>query len=84
MILVLLIVLAGLIWAIQTESDRSEQEQVQAVGQCAGCHALVEPEWLVCPHCRERLRESCRHCQQSKLVSYSYCPYCGTGAKGAV
>lgn len=81
MILVLLIILAGLIWAIQTETDRSEQESIQLVCECNGCHALVEPELLVCPHCHERLSESCPHCQQSKLVSQLHCPYCGERSK---
>lgn len=82
MILVLLIILAGLIWAIQAETDRSEQEAIQVVGECTRCHALVEPEWLVCPHCRERLSESCTHCHRGKLVSQPHCPYCGELSKG--
>lgn len=84
MILVLLIILAVLIWAIQGEIDRSTEENIQVVGECSSCKAVVEPDWLVCPHCRERLSESCTGCHRGKLVSQPHCPYCGEASKGMV
>jgi len=83
MILLLLIILAVLIWAIQREIDRSPEDPIQVVGSCPGCQAVVEPEWLVCPHCRERLSESCSHCHRGKLLAHNHCPYCGEFSKGA-
>lgn len=82
MILLLMIMLAVLIWTIQGEIDRSTREPVQAVGDCSGCHAPVEPEWLVCPHCRKRLSASCVHCHRGKLLSQRHCPYCGERSQG--
>lgn len=83
MILMLLISLAFLIWAIQREAELvAAPETIQVVDACPGCSALIEPEWLVCPHCRDRLSESCRHCHRGKLLSQSHCPYCGVAATG--
>lgn len=77
MILVLLIILGVLIWSIQKEIDRSSRDSRLALGECPGCEAVIEPEWLVCPHCKEKLCESCAHCHRSKFISQRHCPYCG-------
>ena len=81
MILLLLIIMAVLLWAIQSEIDSSKDEPVQVVGSCTGCQAVVEPEWLVCPHCRQRLTESCSNCHRGKLLSHVHCPYCGEASQ---
>ncbi|PLX89558.1 MAG: hypothetical protein C0618_00885 [Desulfuromonas sp.] len=77
MILILLITLAVLLWAIQAETELRDREIVQVVGACPQCTALVELNWLVCPHCRTRLSDSCKRCQHSKMINYRHCPHCG-------
>ena len=81
MVLVLLLILALLLWVIQGELDSSGQEIPVAGGQCSNCHAEIDIDWMVCPHCQQRLRESCVGCHRGKLVSQVYCPLCGDHGK---
>ena len=83
MVLLLLLTLALLVWMIQAELDSSGRE-VPITGQhCSNCQALVDIDWMVCPHCQQRLRESCHCCHKGKLVSHPHCPFCGAGKEGA-
>jgi hypothetical protein len=45
---------------------------------CPSCHKRVEADFLFCPHCRIRLRESCLKCSKPLSLSWVACPYCGT------
>ncbi len=79
MIFLLLLVLAFLLLKIQDElSDPLVEESVAT--SCPGCSKEIEFDWMVCPHCLLRLRESCSSCQQGKLISHRYCPACGAQA----
>ena len=45
---------------------------------CWVCNAEVQPEFLVCPVCTTRLRQSCRNCKQPLEALWQVCPYCAT------
>jgi hypothetical protein len=46
--------------------------------QCPVCRAPVEPEFLVCPVCTTKLRQSCTTCKQPLEPLWQVCPYCET------
>lgn len=76
MVFLLLIFLALLLMKIQDELNRVAVEP-QVISACSACGKAVELDWVVCPHCRQRLSENCSLCQSRKLVSQTFCPYCG-------
>lgn len=79
MIFLLLITLAFLLLRIQDElNDHPVAQTVTA--SCPSCEKEIELDWMVCPHCLQRLRENCSVCQQRKLISHHFCPSCGSGA----
>jgi len=45
---------------------------------CWVCSARVEPEFLVCPVCTTRLRQSCTSCSRPLEPAWQVCPYCET------
>jgi hypothetical protein len=79
MIFLLLICLAFLLLRIQDEIHGSEVEE-SATASCPSCDKEISFDWMVCPHCLQRLHENCASCQQRKLISHSFCPSCGCGA----
>ena len=81
MVLVLLISMALLLWSIQRELDPARREPQPVGTNCPRCRAVVHDDWLVCPHCEQGLRESCRNCHHGKLISQLNCPYCGAAAE---
>lgn len=78
MIFLLLISLAFLLLMIQDELNGSVVEE-PLTASCPGCVKQISLDWMVCPHCLQRLRESCPSCQKRKLISHGFCPSCGCG-----
>ena len=78
MVLLLLISLTVLLWMILDELDPAKREPRIVGTNCPGCKSIVDADWMVCPHCRQLLKETCRHCHRGKLVNQHNCPYCGT------
>lgn len=76
MIFLLLIILAFLLFQIQDEFKPSQPAE-NLTAECPGCSKEVELDWMVCPHCLQRLRETCPSCQQRKLISHNFCTSCG-------
>jgi Double zinc ribbon len=46
--------------------------------RCPVCRSVVEPEFLVCPVCTTRLRESCSGCKAPLDPLWQVCPFCET------
>ena len=44
---------------------------------CPSCRRFVEKDFLFCPHCQTRLRESCVSCERPLSFSWIACPACG-------
>ena len=77
MVLVLLVILGLLAWAILGELERIQEPLPPPSGDCPGCGRPVEDDWLLCPLCHERLRESCGQCGQANPVYHRFCSACG-------
>lgn len=45
---------------------------------CPACHKPVEKDFLICPHCRKKLKNACSNCQKPLNLSWTICPYCKT------
>ncbi len=43
---------------------------------CPACHKPIEKEFLICPHCRKKLKHSCPKCDKPMNLSWTICPYC--------
>ncbi|WP_020676227.1 double zinc ribbon domain-containing protein [Geopsychrobacter electrodiphilus] len=81
MIFLLLMIMAFLFLKIQDNLNAPEiVESVTAA--CPGCAKEVELDWMVCPHCLQRLRENCPQCHQRKMIIHLFCPSCGSRAVG--
>jgi RNA polymerase subunit RPABC4/transcription elongation factor Spt4 len=51
--------------------------EVEKQHHCAACKYPIEADWLVCPHCRTRLRRICSSCGRLVETDWSLCAYCG-------
>ena len=43
---------------------------------CPGCQRSVDPEFVLCPHCRTALRGPCPACSRLIDLRWDVCPYC--------
>jgi hypothetical protein len=50
---------------------------------CPTCRQTVREDYLVCPNCKTRLRETCGQCAKPLELSWAACPYCGSAGPNA-
>lgn len=72
--------------------DRDEQElevalkqrELMKYGECAKCGYPVQSDYIVCPNCRQRLKNVCANpaCGRPLDPSWNVCPYCAHPAPG--
>lgn len=43
---------------------------------CSSCFKPIEPDFLICPYCLKKLKESCPRCGRALRISWTVCPYC--------
>lgn len=60
--------------ALEEEALLQEIEERPA---CPGCSRVVDPHWLLCPHCHTRLRKACPDCNSLMELQWNLCPFCG-------
>ena len=66
------------------EDIRERQLEIKAIEQrlegqkCPACRAEVDSDFLVCPVCLTRLRQSCASCLRPLASGWLVCPYCET------
>jgi hypothetical protein len=77
MVLIFLLSLAFLAVGILTELERRQEDVPPVGGGCPGCARPAEADWLLCPHCRTLLKESCGSCGRHVSVWHAFCPGCG-------
>ena len=46
--------------------------------KCPACGNEVKEDYLVCPYCRKKLKNSCIKCGKPLNLNWKVCPYCGT------
>ena len=51
--------------------------EVEKQHHCAACRRPIESDWLICPHCRTRLRRVCSSCGRLVEADWALCAYCG-------
>jgi hypothetical protein len=66
------------------EDVRERDLEIQAIErrlgaqECPVCHTEVDSDFLVCPVCTKRLRQSCESCLRPLESAWLVCPYCET------
>jgi RNA polymerase subunit RPABC4/transcription elongation factor Spt4 len=81
----LAVILYRIVRPPETVSEASERAlaeeamlvEVEKQHHCAACKRPVESDWLICPHCRTRLRRICSSCGRLVETDWSLCAYCG-------
>lgn len=46
--------------------------------RCPACGKEVKDDFLICPHCRKKLKNSCISCGKPLNLDWKICPYCRT------
>jgi hypothetical protein len=77
LVLIFLVTLAFLSLAILAELERRQESAQHPGGCCPDCARPVEADWLLCPHCRTLLKESCAGCGRHISTWHPFCPGCG-------
>ncbi|MBX6770250.1 MAG: zinc ribbon domain-containing protein [Chloroflexi bacterium] len=60
--------------SLEEESLIQDIEERQS---CPGCKRRVQPDFIVCPTCRARLKQPCASCGRLLQLNWRVCPYCG-------
>ena len=45
---------------------------------CPSCGNEVKPDFLICPYCRKKLKNTCISCKKPLEFNWKVCPYCKT------
>jgi hypothetical protein len=68
----------------RTAADRRAESLVAALAdtvaadsRCPGCAALIDHDWLRCPHCATWLAAPCSACGEWSPADLDLCPFCG-------
>lgn len=60
------------------EAEALMREMPDARPACPGCQRSIREEFIVCPHCRTKLRQPCAICDRPLDLNWTACPYCAT------
>lgn len=61
-----------------------KQRQLMQYGECARCGYPVKDDYVVCPNCKQKLKDVCSVCKKPLDFNWVTCPYCGTPKMQAV
>jgi RNA polymerase subunit RPABC4/transcription elongation factor Spt4 len=56
-------------------------QEIEARPICPNCHQRIEPDFLLCPRCLTKLKDTCRSCKRLIEPDWTVCPYCATDRK---
>lgn len=56
-------------------------DQASGDEQCPKCEGAIDQDFLYCPSCAQKVKNSCWHCNHIYLSRYVVCPYCGKKEK---
>jgi hypothetical protein len=45
--------------------------------RCPDCRRVIEPDWILCPTCRQVLAHMCGHCGRTAELDWPICAWCG-------
>ena len=60
----------------RVEAEALMREMPDARPACPGCQRSISEEFIVCPHCRTKLRQPCASCDRPLDLNWTACPYC--------
>jgi RNA polymerase subunit RPABC4/transcription elongation factor Spt4 len=46
--------------------------------KCPACGKEIKEDFLICPYCRKKLKNSCINCGRPLDLNWKVCPYCKT------
>lgn len=53
-------------------------QELEEQGICPSCKRYVSADFVICPHCRTKLKEPCANCGRPLNFNWMVCPYCMT------
>lgn len=56
-------------------------QDIEGLVTCPSCNRAVDADYMLCPHCQERLREPCIACGRLLDRKWPVCPYCSAAQK---
>jgi hypothetical protein len=62
----------------ELEIKAMEERLARRELRCPVCRADVEAEFLICPVCTTKLKQSCANCRAPLEALWQICPYCET------
>jgi hypothetical protein len=65
----------------ELEMEASEARLAALQLLCRHCDHQIEREFLVCPHCLNRLKDPCQNCGKPLEPLWTVCPYCENPAR---
>ena len=57
---------------------KAMEENLDSVERCPVCRAAIEANFLACPVCTTKLKDSCRRCKAPLEPLWQICPFCET------
>ena len=57
---------------------RAMEDSMDVAERCPVCRAAIEPNFLACPVCTTKLKDSCRRCKAPLEPLWQICPFCET------
>jgi hypothetical protein len=60
----------------RTLEEEALLQSVEVNVLCPGCNRRIQDEWIVCPSCHTRLKQTCPNCGHGVQLSWDICPYC--------
>src|SRR3954447_16174209 len=52
-------------------------QDLEELPLCKSCGNYVEDDYVICPNCQTKLRDSCPACARLVDLKWALCPYCG-------
>ena len=66
---------------IESDSDGDELEDEGGELLCPECSWDIESDFIICPHCKASLKDTCHECHKIIREGWKVCPYCQTKQK---
>jgi hypothetical protein len=60
---------------------RAMEKRVGSNARCPYCRSDIEPSFLSCPVCTNKLKQACRRCKSPLEAHWQICPYCETSVR---
>ncbi|HEY8674719.1 MAG TPA: zinc ribbon domain-containing protein [Candidatus Dormibacteraeota bacterium] len=63
-------------FALEEQTMLDIDNDTVALRPCPSCGREIEPEFIVCPHCRTQFARRCHGCDRVLRLGWAVCPYC--------